>query len=120
MGSPLSDRAPAARASVGTAHTDEVLTLLHAGESSVAGCGVQLWRGSLLLADWLLDCAHGWPRCETEMPAYSEAVGLELGCGAGLRAVGGRRFSEGCAENCTYKLKDVRFSPTGSAWDGGR
>ena len=116
MGSPLSDRAPAARASVGTAHADEVLTLLHAGESSVAGCGVQLWRGSLLLADWLLDCAHGWPRCETEMPAYSEAVGLELGCGAGLGSLILRRLcsvvfaTDGDAAACELARRNIELN----------
>jgi hypothetical protein len=70
----------------------EVMTLLHAQQSSVEECGVQLWRGALLMADWLLHCqrgAHGLlpPAAEAQPGQTPTAVGLELGCGVGLNAL---------------------------------
>lgn len=52
------------------------LTLEVVDESTVAHCGLQLWRGALLLADWLLHC-----------DVHPDAVGMELGSGLGLCSI---------------------------------
>lgn len=75
------------------------LTLEVEEESTVAQCGVQLWRGALLMTDWLLHCEHS-PRITTAGAADSTSeaavsdvrvprlgVGLELGSGVGLGAI---------------------------------
>lgn len=70
------------------------LTLEVEEQSAVADCGVQLWRGALLLTDWLLHCEHSSlelgaePRiaaCDKRNPRL--AVGIELGCGVGLCSI---------------------------------
>ena len=68
------------------------LTLEVEEQSTVSNCGVQVWRGAFLLADWLLHCEH--KRC-AELPGAASddtdmsklAVGLELGCGVGLCSI---------------------------------
>lgn len=81
------DRVPAA--------TDLLfLTLEVEEQSTVANCGVQLWRGALLLADWLLHCEHNpSAACKEPLTGTSSAqtpglaVGMELGCGIGLCSI---------------------------------
>ena len=67
------------------------LTLEVEQQSTVSNCGVQLWRGAFLLADWLLHCEHnryaepGAALSDTHISSL--AVGLELGCGVGLCSI---------------------------------
>lgn len=51
--------------------------------------GLQIWRGSLLLADWLLHHAHSF--------SPQDAI-LELGSGVGLTAIVASMF---CPVICT-------------------
>ncbi len=77
-------------------HTTDMLglTLEVEEQSTVADCGVQLWRGAFLLADWLLHCEHN-PSAVCMEPVPSAcglrtpklAVGMELGCGVGLCSI---------------------------------
>ena len=62
------------------------LQLAHSGASSLLQCGLQLWRGALLLADFLIHSARAAPaQARRGFPTASAAPGLlEIGAGCGL------------------------------------
>ena len=59
------------------ARTGRTITVVHASQTTLEDVGQQLWRGSLLLSDWL---------CHNKA-ALQGAVVVELGCGVGLCGV---------------------------------
>lgn len=68
---------------------DESLEIEHSSSTCLNMVGLQIWRGSLLLADWLLHHAHSFTPQETI---------LELGSGVGLTAIVASMF---CPVICT-------------------
>ncbi|GBG75646.1 hypothetical protein CBR_g20274 [Chara braunii] len=62
---------------------DDVIIIHHSMETPIAGVGMQVWRGTIALADYILHCIDTSPK----QNAFSDAVVIELGGGTGLAGI---------------------------------
>ncbi len=80
------------------ADDDRCLLIEHLTSTTVSGCGRQVWRGSLLAADYLMCCAS---RSSTGLGNV-----LELGAGAGVASVASALLC-GVAKTVATDLEEV-------------
>jgi len=69
------------------------VVLRHAGATSLARVGLQVWSGALLLCDWLLELKR--------LPSPAPRLLLELGCGVGLVGIAAAKLFEQARVVCT-------------------